>query len=224
MTQTQIIKYEYFYIMKINRLLKWTQASAVGLLLCLSNSVYAENSLQTYVNNLKTFSADFEQIQPDEAVFELNKSFGHFELNRPGKLVWEYLKPEPQKIVVDGPNLWVFDKDLDQVTVRPIADIKGDIPLSWLLYSEQIESKFTIIDAGQRSGKHWYNLTPKKATYFQSIEVGMLDGEMVEVWMYQGPDNVIKVRFKNIESNVVIPLGTFQFKLPEGIDLIGKPQ
>mgnify|MGYP000178643112 CR=1 FL=1 len=210
--------------MKINRLPKWTRASVLGLLLSLSNSVYAENSLQTYVNNLKTFSADFEQIQPDEALFELNKSFGHFELNRPGQLVWEYLKPEPQKIVVDGANLWVFDKDLDQVTVRPVADIKGDIPLSWLLYSEQIESKFNIIDGGERAGQHWYNLTPKKATYFQSIEVGMLNGEMVEVWMYQGPDNVIKVRFKNIESNLVIPLEAFQFQLPEGIDLIGEPQ
>ncbi len=195
----------------------------MALLLSLSNSVHAEHALQTYVNNLKTFSADFEQIQPDETVFELNKSYGHFELNRPGQLVWEYLKPEPQKIVVDGVNLWVFDKDLDQVTVRPIEDIKGDIPLSWLLYSDKIESKFTIIDGGQRVGKRWYNLTPKKATYFQSIEVGMLDGEMVEVWMYQSSDNVIKVRFKNIESNVVIPLEVFQFQLPEGVDLIGEP-
>lgn len=214
--------------MKINRLLRWiplwTQTSAMVLLLSLSNSVYAENALQTYVNHLKTFSADFVQIQPDEALFELNKSSGHFELNRPGQLVWEYFKPEPQKIVVDGPNLWVYDKDLDQATVRPIADIKGDIPLSWLLYSEKIENKFTIIDVGQRSGKHWYNLAPKKATYFQSIEVGMLDGEMVEVWMYQGSDNIIKVSFKNIESNIVIPSEAFQFQLPEGIDLIGQPQ
>jgi outer membrane lipoprotein carrier protein len=196
----------------------------MALLLSLSNSAHAENALQTYVNHLKTFSADFIQIRPDEALFERNKSVGHFELNRPGQLVWEYTKPMPQKIVVDGPNLWVYDKDLDQATVRPIADIKGDIPLSWLLYSEQIESKFSIIDVGQRSGKHWYNLTPKKATYFQSIEVGMLDGEMVEVWMYQGSDNIIKVSFKNIQSNVVIPLEAFQFQLPEGIDLIGQPQ
>lgn len=214
--------------MKKNRQLQWIpqwkQALAVVLLSVASNSVYAEHALQTYVNNLKTFSADFEQIQPDEAVFELNQSFGHFELNRPGKLVWEYFKPEAQKIVVDGANLWVYDKELDQVTVRPIADIKGDIPLSWLLYSEKIESRFTIIDGGQSVGQRWYNLTPKKATYFQSIEVGMLDGEMVEVWMYQSPDNVIKVRFKNIESNHVIPLENFQFQVPENVDLIGQPQ
>ncbi len=210
--------------MKINRLLKWTQIATLSALLGLSSNAFAESALQTYVNNLKTFSADFVQIQPDEALFEENRSTGHFELNRPGKLVWEYFKPEPQRIVVDGVNLWVFDKDLDQVTVRPIADIKGDIPLSWLLFSEQIESKFTIIDVGMRAGKHWYNLTPIKGTYFQSIEVGMRDGEMAEVWMYQSIDNIIKVTFKNIKSNTVIPSKAFQFDLPKGVDLIGQPQ
>ncbi|MGM0541823.1 MAG: LolA family protein [Pseudomonadota bacterium] len=214
--------------MKKNRLLQWIpqwrEAFAVVLLSVASNSVYAEHALQTYVNNLKTFSADFEQTQPDEAMFELNQSFGHFDLNRPGQLVWEYFKPEAQKIVVDGVNLWVYDKELDQATVRPIADVKSDIPLSWLLYSEKIESRFTIIDGGQNENQHWYNLTPKKATYFQSIEVGMIDGEMAEVWMYQGPDNVIKVRFKNIESNRDIPLERFQFQVPENVDLIGEPQ
>jgi outer membrane lipoprotein carrier protein len=81
-----------------------------------------------------------------------------------------------------------------------------------------------VIDVGQRAGKHWYNLTPKKATYFQSIEVGMLEGEMTDVWMYQGTDNIIKVHFKNIESNLVIPMKAFQFQLPEGVDLVGQPQ
>lgn len=184
----------------------------------------AGNALQNYVDHLKTFSADFEQTQPDEAVFELNQSYGHFELKRPGQLVWQYTKPTPQKIVVDGVNLWVFDEDLDQVTVRPIEDVKADIPLSWLLYNESIESKFTIIDAGHREGLDWYNLTPKKATYFQSIEVGMKAGEMTEVWMYQSAENITKVRFKNIESNLVIPLKNFQFQLPEGADLVGEAQ
>ncbi len=192
-----------------------------GVLSC-SAWVQAQPVLQAYVNNLKTFSADFEQIQPDEAVFAINKSAGHFQLNRPGQLVWQYTTPTPQKIVIDGVNLWVFDEDLDQVTVRPIEDIKGDIPLSWILYSENIEDKFTILDAGHRNGMDWYNLTPKNSTYFQSIEVGMKEGEMAEVWMYQTADNITKVRFYNIESNLVIPLKNFQFHVPEGVDLVGE--
>ncbi len=181
------------------------------------------STLQTYVNHLKTFSAKFEQIQPDETVFALHKSTGYFKLKRPGQLVWKYDSPNPQKIVIDGVNLWVFDEDLDQVTVRPVDDIKSDIPLSWILYDDEpIESKFNIIEVGDRNGLTWYNLTPKKSTYFQSIEIGMKEGEMTEVWMYQTADNITKVRFYNIESNHVIPLETFRFQPPEGVDLVGE--
>ncbi|WP_127470324.1 outer membrane lipoprotein chaperone LolA [Thiomicrorhabdus aquaedulcis] len=197
-----------------------------GVMLSVSLSAWAgtEHELQNYVNQLKTFEADFEQVQPDEARFELNQSFGHFQLNRPGQLVWQYSKPNAQKIVVDEQNLWVYDLDLDQVSVRPIEDVKAEIPLSWLLYDEAIEKRFTIIDAGSRNGMSWYNLAPKQATYFQSIEIGLKNGEMTEVWMYQNADNVTKVKFKNIQSNQVIPLTNFQFKLPAGTDLVGEPQ
>ncbi|GKT11173.1 MAG: outer membrane lipoprotein carrier protein [Thiomicrorhabdus sp.] len=191
-------------------------------LLTVANLAHAEHALQDYVNNLKTFSAHFEQTQPDDTMFVMNKSSGYFELNRPGQLVWKYFKPTPQKIVVDGINLWVFDEDLDQVTVRPIEDVKADIPLSWLLYSESIESKFDIIDVGERSGMSWYNLSPKRATYFQSIEVGLKGGELTEVWMYQSPENITKVRFSEVQSNHIIPLKNFRFELPEGVDLVGE--
>ncbi|VAW48678.1 Outer membrane lipoprotein carrier protein LolA [hydrothermal vent metagenome] len=204
---------------KVSKCLQMTVCA--GLLSC-ATWAQAQPVLQAYVNNLKTFSADFEQIQPDEAVFQLNKSTGQFQLNRPGQLVWQYTTPTPQKIVIDGVNLWVFDQDLDQVTVRPIEEIKGDIPLSWILYDENIEDKFQVLDAGQRNGMDWYNLIPKKSTYFQSIEVGMKEGEMSEVWMYQTTDNITKVRFYNIESNHVIPLKNFQFNVPEGVDLVGE--
>jgi len=196
--------------------------------LLFSSQVFAKKDnlgadLQNYVNQLQTFKADFVQTQPDEEVFSTNTSIGHFELNRPGQLVWEYAKPNEQKIVVDGKNLWVYDEDLDQVTVRPIDDVKAELPLSWLLYKEPIQSKFMIIESGDKSGTKWFNLTPKQPTYFQSIEVGMKDGEMTQVWMYQSADNITKVSFSNIQSNQVIPYKTFQFKLPEGADLVGEP-
>lgn len=191
-------------------------------LLSFSGLVFA-NPLQDYVNQLKTFSADFRQIQPDEEKFQLNESFGHFELQRPGKLVWQYTKPQSQKIVVDGINLWVQDDDLEQVSVRPINDIKAEIPLSWLLYDEPIESRFTIIPAGDRNTMQWFNLKPKEATYFQSIEIGLKDGQMQEVWMYQGPDNITKVSFRNIAMNQKLPAQTFVYRAPAGYDLLGQP-
>jgi len=196
-------------------------------LMALSSSAYAGQKvgaeLQKYVNQLKTFKADFVQSQADEARFTLTQSTGHFMLERPGNLSWEYYQPEEQKIVVEGRNLWVHDLDLEQVSVRPISDVKADLPISWLLYDEPIQDNFTIIESGDMNGVTWFNLTPKSATYFQSIEVSMQDGEMKEVWMYQSEDNITKVRFNNIESNGSIPHQNFQFSIPDGTDLVGTP-
>jgi len=212
----------------VKSIFKLLATTLIACSLAVSNQAYAKEklgqALQDYVNQLQTFKADFVQTQPDEEVFESNKSTGHFELNRPGKLTWEYFQPNQQKIVVDGRNLWVYDKDLDQVTVRSINDVKADIPLSWLLYRDPIQDKFTIIESGNKSGLQWFNLTPKAPTYFQSIDVGMKGGEMVEVWMYQSPTNITKVKFQNIQSNQVIPYKNFDFKVPDGADLVGTPQ
>lgn len=183
-----------------------------------------QHPLQTFVNGLKTFSAQFQQVTPESDLFQSPKKIGNFELNRPGQLVWEYTQPAGQKILVDGKNLWVYEKDLDQLTVRPLEEIQADLPLSWLLFKENIEDKFDILAAGERKGASWYNLLPKEATYFQSIEVALQDGKMVEVWMYEGPDNITKVTFSNIQVNHDLPAGTFKLLVPNGTDVIGQPQ
>lgn len=210
----------------MNQLLKvlFTSVALFLVLPTTANATEKGQSLQDYVNQLSTFKADFVQVQPDEATFSENRSTGRFELSRPGQLVWEYIQPEEQKIVVDGLNLWFYDLDLDQVTVRPIDDVKNELPLSWLLYKDPIEEKFTIIESKMADGEQWFNLVPKAVTFFQSIDVAMKDGEMTEVWMYQSTDNITKVRFNNIQSNSVIPYQTFQFQLPAGVDLVGSPQ
>ena len=194
----------------------------------LSFAVLASNAkitpLQDFVNQLKTFSADFEQIQPEEELMRLNLSEGSILLKRPGKLVWQYTKPDPQKIVIDGKNLWVYDTDLDQVTVRAVSEIQNDLPLSWLLFQEPIETKYRIIYGGLLKGVEWFNLAPKENTFFQSLDVGMRDGLMVEVHMYQNADNVTKVKFKNIKINSALSDEQFEFSAPKGVDVIGQPQ
>ena len=179
--------------------------------------------LQNYVDNLKTFSADFIQLQPDESTFSTNEVKGHFDLKRPGKLYWHYDSPEPQTIVIDGHNLWVYDEDLDQVTVRPVTEIKGDIPLGWLLFDEPIAKKFDIIYSKEADGVEWFNLSPKSPTYFQSLDVGLKNGHMTDVVMYQSVDNVTKVHFNHIQENHLLTDSYFHFEPPAGVDVVGTP-
>lgn len=189
----------------------------------LPHGLYADvHPLQKMIDGLHTFSADFQQERPEEHFFRVERATGQFALMRPGKMRWDYHAPDQQHIVVDGVRLWVHDVDLDQVSVRPVAEIQHDIPLAWLLFNEPIEQGYRIVEAGNRKGYVWYNLRPRNATFFQSIEIGMQDGVMKEVWMYQSMDNVTKVMFNNIEVNEPIPPHVFQFIPPSKADIFGE--
>lgn len=177
--------------------------------------------VQQFVDQLKSFSAEFVQEREEEHFFRVERANGTFDLVRPGKMRWDYHSPDEQHIIVDGTHLWVYDLALDQVSVRPIADIQGDIPLAWLLFDEKVEKSYRIIPAGTRHGMVWYNLQPRSATYFQSIEIGLKNGIMQEVWMYQSSDNITKVRFSNIRVNEGVSARAFEFTPPMGTDVVG---
>ena len=202
---------------------QWLRMLSLVGLLSLPGLVMADvHPLQQFINQLKTFSADFVQERPEEHFFRVDRASGTFDLHRPGKMRWDYHRPEEQHILVDGVRLWVHDVDLEQVSVRPVAEIQSDIPLAWLLFDEPVESAYRIISAGNRSGMTWYNLRPRTSTFFQSIEIGLKDGVMHEVWMYQSSDNITKVRFQNIRVNQPIPAGAFEFNLPPNADVVGQ--
>jgi outer membrane lipoprotein carrier protein len=179
--------------------------------------------LNRFVSNLETFSASFEQTQPEENLFEMNRSKGYFVMQRPGQLLWVYEKPDPQKIISDGRNVWVYDVELDQATVRPLSSVEADFPLSWLLYKEPLSERFNIIPGDVRNGESWFNLTPKDGTFFQSLDVAIADGKMTQIWMYQSTDNITKVKFNHIRQNQSVNTSDFHFTPPKGVDVIGQP-
>lgn len=191
-------------------------SSAPGLVLA------ASSSLQLMIDQLQTYSAEFVQERPEEHFFRVERATGTFDLTRPGKMRWDYHTPDEQQIVVDGKHVWVYDIDLAQVSVRPVADIQADIPLAWLLFNEPIEKSYQIIPAGSRDGLTWFNLRPRGNTFFQSIEIGLKDGVMYAVWMYQTSDNITKVRFNNVRVNERIPSRAFEFTPPQGTDVVGQ--
>jgi len=202
--------------------------SSILISLLLALPVHAEKSdmatLSLFMVKFQSLSARFEQVQPDEAIFEQNLAKGFVLIKRPGKLLWAYEEPEIQKIIVDGKNLWIFDEDVDQATVTPLKDIREDFPLRWLLYKTDLNKHFHITLGDKRKGLSWFNLSPKKgARFFQSIEVAIEGDQLREIWMYQSPENVTKVRFFNGVTNGRLDDREFQFHLPKGVDLIGVP-
>lgn len=180
-------------------------------------------TLHTFVQSIESMRANFIQLQPEETLFDENKSQGYMVLKRPGKLLWVYQRPEQQEIISDGRNLWVFESEIDQATVRPLISIQDDFPMRWLLYNEPLERNFEIIPGHKEKGISWFNLVPKEGTFFQSLDIAIANNQMVEIWMYQSEDNITKVIFSDIEQDVTIANNQFDFQPPKGVDVIGQP-
>lgn len=180
-------------------------------------------TLKNYVQSLQTLRANFIQVQPEEAIYQQNKSVGYLVLKRPGKLMWVYQTPEQQEIISDGRNLWIFESEIDQASVRPLASVQDDFPMRWLLYNEDLEKHFEIIPGQKENGLSWFNLVPREGTFFQSLDIAIANNQMVQVWMYQSEDNITKVEFTDIEQNNTIANNQFDFNPPKGVDVIGQP-
>ncbi|NLP62281.1 outer membrane lipoprotein chaperone LolA [Paraburkholderia sacchari] len=148
-------------------------------------------------------------------------SSGTFVFSRPGKFIWTYEKPYQQLLQSDGDNLYVYDKDLNQVTERKLGGALGASPAAILFGSNDLEKNFTLSDAGVKNGIDWLQLVPKsKDTQFKSVGIGFRDGNLEAMELHDVFGNVTLLTFSNIEKNPSLPASAFKFVRPKGADLI----
>ncbi|CAN7234158.1 outer membrane lipoprotein chaperone LolA [Paraburkholderia sp. 22099] len=148
-------------------------------------------------------------------------SSGTFTFARPGKFIWQYEKPYAQLLQADGDKLYVYDKDLNQVTVRSLGGALGASPAAILFGSNDLEKNFTLHDAGVKAGIDWLELTPKaKDTQFQRVGIGFKDGNLEAMELHDVFGNVTLLTFSNIQKNPPLPADAFKFTVPKGADVI----
>ena len=148
-------------------------------------------------------------------------SSGTFVFARPGKFIWSYEKPYAQVLQADGDKLYVYDKDLNQVTVRTLGGALGASPAAILFGSDDLETNFTLRDAGVKDGIDWLELTPKaKDTQFQRVGIGFRNGNLEAMELHDVFGNVTLLTFSNIQKNPPLNADQFKFKVPKGADVI----
>ncbi|MFC5428400.1 outer membrane lipoprotein chaperone LolA [Paraburkholderia denitrificans] len=148
-------------------------------------------------------------------------SSGTFVFARPGKFIWQYVKPYQQLLQSDGENLFVYDKDLNQVTERKLGGALGASPAAILFGSNDLEKNFTLRDAGVKGGIDWLELIPKaKDTQFQSVGIGFRDGNLQAMELHDVFGNVTLLTFSNIQKNPSLSASAFKFVRPAGSDLV----
>jgi outer membrane lipoprotein carrier protein len=163
------------------------------------------DDLKNLLNQTTTAKARFAQAVLDKNNKTLQQATGTMEFSRPGRFRWEYNKPYEQTIVGDGSRLWIYDKDLNQVTVRKLDRALGASPAALLAGSNEIEKSYTLKSAGDAGGLDWLEAVPKSQdTAFERVRLGFGKGglEAMELKDQFGQTTVIK--FAGLERNARI--------------------
>ena len=181
------------------------------------------DTLKTMLNQTSTAKGRFAQTVLDRNNKTLQQASGTMEFSRPGRFRWEYNKPYEQTIVGDGARLWIYDKDLNQVTVRKLDRALGASPAALLAGSNEIEKSYALKSAGETGGLDWLEAVPRaQDTAFERIRLGFnkVGLDTMELKDQFGQTTVIK--FADLERNVKIAPASFSFTPPKGAAVISE--
>jgi outer membrane lipoprotein carrier protein len=199
--------------------------ATAALALAASAHAAALDQFKSFVAGTKAARGDFSQIQvrKGKVTKTPQESTGTFVFARPGKFIWTYQKPYEQVLQADGETLYIYDKDLNQVTTRKLGNALGSSPAAILFGSNDLEKNFTLSEAGTRDGLEWLNATPKsKDTTFAQIAIGMKDGLPQRMELKDNFGQTSVLTFTNFQRNPALGAQAFKFEVPKGAEVVSQ--
>ena len=198
--------------------------------------------LDKYLDNLRTLRTSFVQTLADPHGREIDRANGTLIVQRPGKFSWD-IHPQPvagnaaaadptpagggagQLMVCDGVNLWFYDRDLQQVTVKPVDAALSATPAMLLSGAVDVRKSFAISPVGEREGLEWVLVEPNGAQAdFRRALFGFEHGDLQRMILEDKLDQTATIIFQKIERNGPVRPAEVSFTPPRGVDLIGTPR
>lgn len=196
-----------------------------SIIVSLFQPVWAEDveqRLRDALKNLDNISAEFKQTLLDEEKNVVQQSRGTMALQRPGKFAWIYLDPFEQRIIGDGEELWIYDVELEQVTVKPMDAGISNAPIMILMKQSDVTEEFDVVEVGQRKYLYWVELKPHAGDLeYSSIFIGLEGDEVRAMELQDQFGQSTQIVFEKMRVNVVHNPATFKFVPPEGVDVFG---
>ena len=178
---------------------------------------------KAYLRTTQSARATFEQKVYDRNRKLVQESSGSFVFLRPGRFRWAYEKPAEQLIVGDGQRVWIYDRELNQVTVRKLTKALGSTPAALLAGSSDIEAAFELADAGDRDGLEWLEARPRdREAGFERIRMGFGTGGVQAMELADNFGQTTVLRFSGIVRNPKVEPSEFRFEPPKGADVLGE--
>ena len=228
---------------KVIPLRRFFPAVVLGLTVFLSpNLVLAQSEsgaeqLRQFVRNSKTAEGEFVQQQlrapkasepQDKGLKVVRQTQGRFVFQRPGRFIWDTQKPYEQKLIADGKQLILWDKDLNQATFRPAGQALATTPAAILFGETSLDQHFDLVEGEDRLGLKWVAIAPKKTPNakngndlpYTKISVGMANGLPKALELIDGLGSVVLVTLDKIQLNVSLPANRFTFVPPAGAEVL----
>jgi outer membrane lipoprotein carrier protein len=182
-----------------------------------------EARLERFLDGLNTMEAGFIQTLLDPRGELIEESRGSLLLSRPGRFRLQYTNPYEQLYVADGEKIWMYDRDLEQVTVKPQSDTLGSTPAMLLSNTEPLQDSFALTELGAHEGFQWLELKPlANDSNFDFVRLA-LEGDVLRAMeMVDGFGQTTRLYFETVKRNPELKQGTFDFTPPPGVDVIGE--
>ena len=194
-------------------------------MLLVSNIALADgvSSLRDFFNNTTTMRAQFSQVVNDKQGRKIQEVDGTMQLQRPNKFRWDYKKPYEQQIVSDGKQVFLYDTELQQVTIRELSKTLGSSPAALLAGGEAVEKSFILKNATRKDGLAWVLALPKdKESGFDRVLLGFKADKLRKMELYDSFNHITHITFDEVERNPILQDATFLFTPPEGVDVVGE--
>lgn len=195
----------------------------IAITLLFSTQLFAATAgdqLQSRLNGMKTMTANFKQVVKAKER-EISTSSGNMALQRPGRFRWLTKEPMEQLVVADGKKLWIYDVDLEQVSVKKQGNSLGGTAALFLSgYDDTVAREFSV-QMSAKAGKEIYDLKALSGkANFQRLKLIFSGATLTSLEMFDQLGQHTIVNLSNVKANPKISASLFQFKPPKGTDVV----
>lgn len=201
------------------------RAAAAALLLACGPSLAwaatAQEQLKAFVSTVQLATGSFTQSTAGPQARPQAPQQGSFAFQRPGKFRWSVAKPYQQLIVSDGKQVFQYDPDLAQVTVRQVDQAIGTSPAAILFGTGDLDKSFAVTLLPDRDGLQWLRAKPRNPDAgFAQVDIGMKDNLPERIELLDAFGQTTTVELSALQPNIAVDTSQFQFTPPKGVDVV----
>jgi outer membrane lipoprotein carrier protein len=197
-----------------------TAGPAVGI--AAQSPQAGQQRVEAFLQGLDGLQAQFKQILTDRNGQTVDEASGTLAISRPDRFRWDYRQPYQQIIVADGTRIWIYDSDLEQVTVRKLDETLSATPAMLLSGRSNLADNFNVTQLSREGSIDWVRMEPKRDdTDFRWVRLGFEGALLKYMQLADKLGQTTSLEFSKLERNPPLDPSRFTFTVPPGADVIG---